>query len=213
MALQGFEAPPFKLRGKENTLTCSLNKGTIGLSVFRNGAKGADARVLTIRFDQNNAAYLQLCDVVEFVRKAPLGARKSLGRREYDMNAKRFNDLWNITIEKDQEMCYKIILTDVKTGASATFPFKAPSGITSGDENNKAEGSALGLRSFMSWMRSAYDLRFFSYEKFVPGQNGGGRPGGYGGAPRPSYSAPVGSTQATAAPAAAVAADPDDLPF
>lgn len=213
MAIQGFEAPPYKVRGKESTLTCSLTKGVISLSVFKNGARGADARVLSIRFDQNNAAYLQMCDVVDFVKKSTLGTRKSLWRREYDMNAKRFNDIWNITFEKDQEMCYKICLTDSKTGASATFPFRAPGGIGSGDENNKAEASALGLRAFMSWMRTAYDNRFFSHEKFVPGQNGGNR-GGYG-SPKPSYGggAPAGTTQATATPAAAVAADPDDLPF
>ena len=209
MAIQGFEAPPYKIRSKDNTLSCTLNKGVISMSVFRNGGHGADARVLSIRFDPNNAAYLQMCDVVDFVKKAALGSRKSVSRREFDPNAKRYNDIWNITFEKDQEMCYKISLTDVKTGASATFTFKAPSGIASGDENNKAEGSALGLRAFMSWMRTAYDNRFLSYEKFVPGQRGNGQPrGGYGGG-----SAPAGTTQATAAPAASVVSDPDDMPF
>ena len=213
MALQGFEMPTYKVRGKENTLNVSVNKGIIGFTVFRNNARGPEARLLSVRFDQNNAAYLQLCGVVDFVRKSTLGTRKSITRREFDPASKRYNDLWNITFEKDNEMCYKITLTDNKTGASATFPFRAPSGIVSGDENNKAEGSSLGLAAFMSYMKSAYDLRFLTYEKPSFGNNNRG-----GGAPRPSYgggapSAPTGTTQASATPVASVAGDPDDLPF
>lgn len=202
MAVQGFEVPGFSIQSKENSLRCTVNRGVINMAVFRRDQRGAPA--VRITFDQSHAAYVQLLDAIGEVIKAPLNSKQSCGRHRFDPTTKRFIDLWNITIEKDSEMVYKITLTDIEHGgASATFVFRAIGGVFGGaDPSNKSKDSLLGIKTFVNWLKMADSMRSLSYEKFDPNNRRGGGNSGNGG------SAPV-----AAAVAPAVASDPDDLPF
>lgn len=202
MAVQGFEVPGFSIQSKENSLRCTVNRGVINMAVFRRDQRGAPA--VRITFDQSHAAYVQLLDAIGEVIKAPLNSKQSCGRHRFDPTTKRFIDLWNITIEKDSEMVYKITLTDIEHGgASATFVFRAIGGVFGGaDPSNKSKDSLLGIKTFVNWLKMADSMRSLSYEKFDPNNRRGGSNSGNGG-----------SAPAAAAVAPAVASDPDDLPF
>lgn len=182
---------------KTNTLNVRLFRGIIGFSVFpKDRVPGQNQPLATCNLDEKGEGVESLLDVIDQVIKSPLGTKIPLSRTKYDPQSRTRNNIWVITFEKDQDMCYWITLTDCTKNASFRFPISISQNFTYGnDPISKAQRSATGMKVLKRWLNTAIQYAPATAEKAGPRGVGG---------PRPS------------APAAAPAAgggDPDDIPF
>lgn len=202
MATQNLNFRSWKQNDKANSLNARLYNGAVAFTVFpKEKAPGASNKpLLSVKFDQDGIGIQNFFKIADMVKKGTIGTKVPMTRTQWDMATKTRKTIWVLTLEKDQEMCYRITLTDCATNATFSFPITNSASFQYGNEPvNKAELSAMGLENLLDWMRLA---KMYAPQTIIPpDQLRGGRPSGGG------YQAPV-----AAAPAAAAPSD-ETMPF
>lgn len=202
MAVQGIQFQTWKQNDKTNTLNARLFNGAVSFTVFpRERQPGAPSKpLIKINFDQAGVGIQNFFKIADAVKKGTLGTKMPLARTQYDMQTRTRKNVWVITLEKDQEMCYRLTLTDCVTNASFSFIISNSASFQTGNEPvSKAELSAQGLENLLDWMRLAKMYAPMTSEPFKPGQ----RPGAGGGVQRPAAPSNGGMADTSG----------DDMPF
>lgn len=200
--------PNWSASDRQNTLTGRLYNGMLGFTVFPRDRNAGREPLLRISFDKDGVGIEGLLELIDKIGKAPLGQKMQMSRTQFDPQTKTRNTQWVLALEKDNDMCYFITITDVAKNATYRFPITTSQSILVGAEPpTKSDLSSRGMRLFKKWLlRAEQDAPFTIDPDAQFGGKGGSRPagGGYGGAPR---------TPTAAAVAPSVSSDAEDVPF
>ena len=203
-AFENLEFPNWSTKTKEHTLNARIYNGAISFTVWPNDrSQGGGKPLASISWDKGGQGFVGFQKVYSDLVKSPLGTKIPMSRTKYNPQTRQVSNIWMMTFEKDQEMCYWVTLTDCEKGGTPyRFPIMAPKSILIGSEPPTKSGqSDMGMQIFVNWLKKADHYAPTTANKPTFGKGGGQ-------GPRP------GATPAAAAVSPSVASDPEsNMPF